>query len=221
MVNKLRSYIDDLFENAPNTKNVNDLKDELKSNLIDKYNDLLGEGKNEEEAYNISVSGIGDVSELIEQVEDNSNNKILKEKERNRSAKLLGIAVMLYIISVVPVVLLGSFGMGEIGVVLMFLCIGSATGLIVYRNVSAPDYLKADETLIEEFKEWKSRKSRKNSSKNAIHTAIWPLTVAIYLVFSMLSGKWGISWLIFVIAYAIEKVIDAVFEYKEGKEWKN
>lgn len=218
MVNKLRNYIDDLFENVPKTKKIKELKDELSANLIEKYNDLLVEGKSEEDSYNIVIAGIGDVSELIEQVRDNSCNKSLQEKECKRSAKLLAIAVMLYIISVIPVVLLGSLGLGEIGIVLMFLCIGSATGLIVYRNASTPDYLKADETLIEEFKEWKSKKRNKSSLKNAINTALWPLTVAIYLVVNIFFGIWSISWLIFIIAYAIENLIEAVFEYKEGKE---
>ncbi len=51
MNEKIRVYVNELFENAPNTKKVNDLKDEIISNANDKFNDLISDGKSEKEAY--------------------------------------------------------------------------------------------------------------------------------------------------------------------------
>ena len=39
MNDKIRVYVNGLFENAPNTKKVYDLKDEIISNANEKYND--------------------------------------------------------------------------------------------------------------------------------------------------------------------------------------
>ena len=61
MNEKLRHYIDDLFANAPSTVRAVELKEEMYQNLMDKYNDLINEGKSEESAYNIAVASIGDV----------------------------------------------------------------------------------------------------------------------------------------------------------------
>lgn len=41
MEEKLKRYVDDIFENAPKTKKAYELKEEITSNLTDKYNDLV------------------------------------------------------------------------------------------------------------------------------------------------------------------------------------
>ena len=45
MENRLREYMDDLFGEIPPTKQAVELKEEILQNLIDKYHDLLAEGK--------------------------------------------------------------------------------------------------------------------------------------------------------------------------------
>jgi hypothetical protein len=42
---RLRTYIESLFENAPKTRKAIELKEEILLNLTDKYNDLIAEGK--------------------------------------------------------------------------------------------------------------------------------------------------------------------------------
>ncbi len=94
MINKLRDYVEQLFENAPQTPKVRDLKDELTADVIEKYNDLLVRGKTEEEAYNQVITGIGDISELIGQLQGGSSQSSTAEDtvERKRSAKLLALS---------------------------------------------------------------------------------------------------------------------------------
>ena len=65
MENRLREYMDDLFGEIPPTKQAVELKEEILQNLIDKYHDLLAEGKSPEAAFNISVASVGDVDELM------------------------------------------------------------------------------------------------------------------------------------------------------------
>ena len=223
MINKMKDYVNQLFEDAPQTKKVLDLKDELTADLIEKYNDLLADGKSEEEAYNMVISGIGDIDDLISQIDGGAESgrvSIDDSAERKKNALLVAAAVALYILSIVPVILADAvlgFG-GDIGVVLMFIFIATATGLLVYRGASKPRYMKADETLVEEFKEWKSRKSKNQSVRNAISSAFWTSVVAIYLVVSFWFGIWSYSWLIFIIAAAIDQVIKAIFELKEEEK---
>ena len=66
MVNKIRAYIDHEFAGVPESKKVNELKEELTANLIEKYNEQLLHGKSEEEAYNAVITGLGDLSELVD-----------------------------------------------------------------------------------------------------------------------------------------------------------
>lgn len=78
---KLRDYIENLFENAPRTHKVYDLKDELLTNLNDKQDDLIRDGKSEEEAFKIVTVSIGDIHELLQGVDE---IVITKDKKADR-----------------------------------------------------------------------------------------------------------------------------------------
>jgi hypothetical protein len=215
MNEKLRNYIESIFEDAPKTKEVVELKEEILQNLIDKYNDLIADGKSSDVAYNIATASIGDVNELIQQLRSHSGASMAFEKEllksKKQSALLISIAVMLYILSVVPVILLGD---GVIGVVIMFVMIAIATGLIIYNHISKPKYLKKDNTVVEEFKEWKANKVENNSTYKAISGAMWSVVTALYFIISFITFAWHITWIIFLIGAAMQSIIKAVFELK-------
>jgi len=68
-MNKIKIHIEKLFENAPKTSEASELKEEITQNIIDKYNCFLKDGKNEDEAYYSAISTIGDINELIEQLD--------------------------------------------------------------------------------------------------------------------------------------------------------
>lgn len=60
------SYLENMFLHMPNTTEVLRAKEELASMMEDKYNELLAEGKKENEAIGIVISEFGDLSELAE-----------------------------------------------------------------------------------------------------------------------------------------------------------
>ena len=68
MIDRIRDFLDSAFESAPQTAKVQELKEELFANLVDKYNDQLRQGRAPEEAYQIVIGGIGDLDELIASV---------------------------------------------------------------------------------------------------------------------------------------------------------
>ncbi len=216
MNEKLRDYIEFIFKDAPKTKEVVELKEEMLQNLIEKYNDLVAEGKSSDAAYNIATASIEDVNELIYQLKNHSNSSMEYEKElqksKKQSALFISIAVMLYILSVVPVILLDD---GVIGVVIMFVMIAIATGLIIYNQISKPKYDKKDTTMVEEFKEWKANKVENNSVFKAISGAMWSIITAIYFIVSFTTFAWHITWVIFLIGACIQAIIKAVFELKK------
>lgn len=73
MEEKLKRYVEDIFDNAPKTKKAYELKEEITSNLIDKYNDLVKSGKTQEESYNIAISNMGNIEELVSNLQDENN----------------------------------------------------------------------------------------------------------------------------------------------------
>jgi hypothetical protein len=209
MNEKLRHYIDDLFTNAPSTVRAVELKEEMYQNLMDKYNDLINEGKSEESAYNIAVASIGDVDSLIGALSGEKNT--VNEKSRKRSAILTAIAIGLYILCPVPVILIQQ----EIGVMFLFLFVAIATGLLIYNGVTRERYVKADDTMVEDFKEWKQNGKQKNKAAEAIVGSFWLIAVCVYIVVSFLTGAWHITWIIFLIAAAVASLIRGIFMLKQ------
>ena len=65
MKQQLQAYIQSLFRGAALTIQNAELKEEIMQNTLEHFDDLLAEGKSEQEAYDLAVSGIGDVSQLI------------------------------------------------------------------------------------------------------------------------------------------------------------
>lgn len=214
MEDKLRRYVDDLFTGTAPTKKAVELKEEMIQNLQDKYNDLLSEGKTQEAAYNIAVAGIGDVSALIQELEHESD---AFDGARERSAMITSIAVMTYILSVLPLIVLSMFGYrysARIGVPLMFLLIASATGMLVYNGMTRPRHQRSD-TMVDEFREWQSDTRQQRSLRRSISAALWTIITALYFIISFWTFAWHVTWIIFIIGAAIEAVINIFYSLRK------
>ena len=205
MNGKFRNHLDALFSEAPDNRKTVEIKEEILQNLCAKYNDLISQGKSEEAAYNIAIAGIGDISDLIGELNEKTGeppggeSAQSLENYRRRSAFVSSIAVMMYILSVVPVILLG----GSDGVILFFVIIAGATGLLVYDSQSKPGWRKDDKTMAEEFRKWRESSSKNRNVMQSISSAIWGITLALYFVVSFVTGAWYVTWVIFLIAGAI------------------
>lgn len=219
---RLRSHIDTLFGAMTQTVRVQEIKEEMLRNLTEKYYDLISEGKDEETAYSIAVSSIGDVSVLMEENRPANSYDDMEQrmqKYRARSAVLISVAVMLYILCVIPPIVFStnSFTDGMlIGPIIMFVMIAAATGLLVFNSMTKPKYVKANETMVEDFKEWQSGKQHDNSVMRSIQGAVWSIAVVAYFVVSFSTGAWHVTWLIFLITVAITQIINLCARLKKN-----
>lgn len=211
MNEKLRIYIDNLFENAPKSVRAVELKEEMYQNLTDKYNDLIAEGKSEESAYNIAVASIGDVQSLIDGL--SGEKREVSETSRKRSAIMIASAIALYILSPVPAILFRHNE--ETGIMLLFLFVAVATALLIYNGVTRERYVKTDDTMVEEFKAWKQNGKQRNKAVNAILGSFWLIAVCVYIVVSFMTNAWHITWIIFLIAAAVASMIRGIFMLKQ------
>lgn len=217
MNDKIRIYVEKLFTDAPRTKKIHDLREELIYNLTDKYNDLIATGQEETAAYNSVISGIGDVNELIASVADQDVFHMENEaKQRKQSAFIVSICVGLYILSLLSAIVLDQLLDVDSGLsaVVLFLIAGVATCILIYHFMSRPKYTKAEGSVVEEFKEWNADQKRNKEVEKAITSVLWTVTVAVYLIASFVFGIWPYSWLIFIIAAAVNAVINAIFQLR-------
>lgn len=215
MNERLRAHIEELFKNAPKTLQTVEIKEEILQNTVDRYNDLLAEGKSEEAAFNIAVAGIGDVEGLIASLMApramSGYTKEEIEQNRRRRSVLMSISIMLYICSVIPVIISEEvFNNDVAGVVIMFVMVAAATAIIVYRSGVKLHYAESDGTVVEDFKEWNQKSKEEKSVLNAVNGAVWSLTLVAYFLLSFITGAWYITWLVFFIGGAVVNIIKAI-----------
>ncbi|MBH1939988.1 hypothetical protein I5677_03640 [Mobilitalea sibirica] len=213
MDEKLRRYVEGLFVDVPQNKSMIELKEEMIQNLKEKYEDLIQEGKTEEAAYNIAIAGIGDISELINDLDKTKEEAGNTDKQK--SAMLTSVAVMLYILSIVPILLsLQSYHIFD-GLIGFIVIITFATGILIYNGQIKQKYYRADDTMVEEFKEWQKKRADKTKARISISVALWSIIVALYFIISFSTFAWHISWTIFILGIAIEALINIFFIIKK------
>ena len=222
MEDKLRRYVDGLFARTAPTKKAVELKEEMLQNMQDKYDDLIKEGKTPEAAYNIVIAGIGDVGNLLYELEADAPEapEMFEgyELQRHKSAMITAIAVMGYILSFLPALILNMFSSTfatRIGIPIMFLMVAGSTGLLVYNNMTKPKYSKPSGTIVDEFRNWQSTSQDRKALRRAISSALWAIIVALYFIISFASRSWHLTWIIFLFGAALEAIINVFFTVKK------
>lgn len=220
MNEKLRTHVEKLFADAPKTRRAVELKEELLANLMDRFNDLLAQGHTEEEALKLVINSIGDVDELIRSLrETDVMDYSQMQKERKKTALIVTLAVGMYALSIILMIVgIAAFRFNAVVMVCTMLIISlAATCILVYHFMSRPKYVKADDTIVEEFKQWKSESSRTEKVRKSISSILWTSTVAVYFLISFLFHIWAFSWIIFLLAAVADKIISLSYQLKEEK----
>lgn len=232
MNTKIRDYINELFKNAPKTKKVLELKEEMITNAEEKFADLMAEGYREEDSFSVVIHSIGNVEELFHELGrvDGSYSGTTEDEQkfRQKKAKYIAISAGWYIFAGVvffAFVLLGEpysyYGSGIdwslLGLIIGALLCIPPTIIIVYMSMITPKYQKAEESMVEEYKEWKSGSNRDKEVRKAISSIIWTLTVVLYFVLSFRTGSWHITWIIYLIAGCVESLVNLLFNIKKNK----
>lgn len=215
---KLEKYINELFQDAPKTKKVRELKDELTCDLEEKYKDLIKDGKSEQVAYREVISGIGDIEELLSTLsqETVSKKQINTQEIRKKNALVVSICVALYILMFIAIVVLDEL-VGAPDYLIATVLFGGGgipTCILIYHFMSIPKYEKEEEIFVEEYREHHHLTHRNREIRNSISSILWILTTIIYFLISFQFGAWNISWIIFIIAALIEEMISLAFKIK-------
>lgn len=121
MREKLEQYVNGLFVQKRQTRQMQELHDEILQNSFDRYDDAIARGQSPEEAYRAAVDGIGDLE------------PIFGADAPSGSRWNVAVAVVLYITSIIPPIIFSEFGgfFDLLGAALLFVFAAVATGLLV------------------------------------------------------------------------------------------
>ena len=208
MKDKLIAYVDLLFSGVAD---ADDIKQEILQNTLDRYDDLLSQGKSPEAAYTLSIAGIGDISELLsssfekpQAASAQTVNAPASLKPPIKKKLLDAIAICLYILCPIPLIVMGN----ELGLCGLLALVAIATCLLILnggKKVNNEDK-KDDEHL-----------TPAKQMRKAIHSTVSVVGLCCYFIVSFLTGAWHITWLIFPIMAAVKGLINACLDMKEDQ----
>lgn len=151
MREQLMQYVNLLFAGTDDTE---ELKEEILQNTLDRYDDLIDQGKTPEDAYRLSISSIGDLDVLLGRRQEAGPDYV-------STYDLPGIpvgriirafAVGLYIFCLAPIILMDMIGLSEVGLFGTLVIIAAATLLIILfpkkKDATQPAIPMPDDAMI-------------------------------------------------------------------------
>ena len=157
-MNAIRNYLDNMFRNLPNTEEVRRAKAELLQMMEDKYEELIAEGKTENEAVGIVISEFGNLDELAESLgiseavtenPDEAKPMLSMDRVKEYLAMIsqrsifvpLGIALCIFSVAFnILADLIPGLDLDALGVSAMFLAIGGAIVLFVMSGIKKKEF---------------------------------------------------------------------------------
>ena len=209
MREQLEQYVKLLFAGTPDSE---DMQQEILQNTLDRYDDLLAQGKSPEAAYRLAISGIGDVNELLgasspapgaAPVTTATEEPAQKDKKKWMRA----LAIAMYICSAIPLFILGNIGDGVIGLSITCLLVAGATALMVMSSDKESEVKESNEVA-----------RAQDPMRKAIADGLSTGSLVLFLVLSFVTQAWHITWLVFPIMGTVRGIVFACMDLKEAKE---
>ena len=239
----LDAVFEDAERRASDPARLRELKEEMLGDLYDKYDHMIENGKTPSAAYNAVVAGVGDISTLLDSVAGASvasngtetpphskergltpEEEEARRKKRERGALLTSIAVAMYILCWVPLAVLsevlGDRGGTMIGLPVLFLMIAGATAMIIYRNMTkvTSSAVKREDGDESNHDDDDDNDDDDDCGRSPVYKAVsgilWALTLVAYFLLSRYTGAWHVTWLIFLMATALDNAIKAIFDLR-------
>ncbi|MBQ7364169.1 MAG: DUF4097 family beta strand repeat protein [Clostridia bacterium] len=218
MKEKLKQYIESAFSKAAKTQRNDELKEEVLSNLYEKYDDFLASGLSEEEAFRQTVNNIGDLSELFEASESKKEKETVANdapptideplvplydettvgKKKIFFGVGLSIAIILYVFSLFPVIL---FENNIAAAIMLWIC-AAATGILLYTVTSKPTQVSS--ALTEEEKQSIRKKKTISSVLLSVSVSLYVLSVSPVILFD---NKFGVLAMFVLVAAATALIV--------------
>lgn len=152
------SYVNNIFESLPSTKQLIEIKENITNNMLDKYQELKEDGKSEHEAIGIVISEFGNIEELLEELgidykEESKKSfmpldsvkEYLSVKRTTGLLTTIGVALCIFGVLLCNVFdlllqqnifphLIDSDGDSILSTCSLFLCVAIAVGLFIYND---------------------------------------------------------------------------------------
>ncbi len=201
MREQLIQYVDLLFAGAPGSE---DIRQEILQNTLDRYDDLIIQGKSPQAAYQLAISGIGDIHEILGGTSEvhtpsSPRENIPVAPHRPEKRIIRAAAICFFILCAVPLLILEN----SIGLGLCLAMIACGVGLL---TLNGPEQQESAASALQ------AAHPRRSAINRGITGGIWGAGLCAYFLISFFNNAWHITWLIFPLLGCICGFVDACFD---------
>ena len=222
MREQLIQYVNLLFAGASDCE---DVKLEILQNTLDRYDDLITQGKTPEAAYRLAISGIGDINEILGRTpmpdspapQPAFTTATPESVAQDTTLKMIlrAVAIGLYILCPVPLFVLSEFRMETLGLCSTIGLVAVATVLIILGQKKQPKNVPEDAYFEkEDF-------SPREELRKSVNSTIWAIGLALYFLLSFTTGAWFITWIMFPLIGCVQGLVRACMDLKEANHHEN
>lgn len=150
----IKDYVEVMFKDFPKTKKTKELKNNILDTMETKYEDLLAEGKSEQEAVGIVIGQFGNIDELKKEyeIEIDENAEYLESYEaeefvshKKRSSVLIGAAIAAIILAVGVVAFNSDTAHESVTYIFMLLVIAGAVMVFIMTGLQSTKFKEITE----------------------------------------------------------------------------
>ena len=219
MREQLIRYVELLFAGA---ENAGDIQQEILQNTLDRYDDLVAQGKSPEAAYRLALGGIGDINEILAAEPETAALRQPAKPETEVDEDTLfkkilrAAAIGLYILCPIPLFVLSELDMSIIGLCGTIAIVAIATVLILLgrKKTTGNEPKDTDDDAV-------ICGSPQQELRKGINSLIWALGLAVYFIVSFATMAWYVTWVIFPIIAAIQGLVRAILDLLEVNHHEN
>ena len=219
MREQLIQYVTLLFAGA---QDCADTKQEILQNTLDRYDDLVAQGKSPEAAYRLAIGGIGDINEILGAEPETA---VLRQPAKPETEvdedtlfkKILrAAAIGLYILCPIPLFVLSELDMSIIGLCGTIAIVAIATVLILLGRKKTTGNERRDTDDDTDI-----CGSPRQELRKGINSLIWAIGLAVYFIVSFATMAWYVTWVIFPIIAAVQGLVRAILDLLEVNHHEN
>lgn len=242
----IRAYLDAMFKDFPDTKEVSDLKQNMLEHMEDKFQELMSEGCSQHEAIGRVIEEFGSIEELMKEMGIETNQEVdasLDKEHANKiitredalafikvtkgNALMVAMGVSIIICAVGMQDMISRYRGDSIANIIMFSMIAISVAMFIYagyrsapyEHIGKPGYM-ADAFTKDEFVKERKAFKPKEIIATIIGVVICILTPAMYSLFedrAKQHGTYEDTFLpIFFLLIAIAVFLFVYFGMRDG-----
>lgn len=219
----IASAVQEEFSHVRRSPGVSALQKAVLERMERRYRTLKKQGYREREACQLALREMGDLTKMVRAARAAENRE--KARCSRRKVILFIVGIFFLLLSILPMVTLGkSEAWHSWGIVLMLCSLIIGVFFWIGSLGCKPHTIDAARIARGDFGTASEQDEEEDGSRpiySLARNALWIMTGVLYLILSLSTKRWEMTWLVLLIGFCMTRLAKAVADFFGGKRRKS